>query len=769
MTPKLLLITLIFLTFACDSTTDPVDNPSTMNDDSTPTEVGSEFVDSLLAEMTLREKVGQLNQYSVGEEMTGPGGKDERGALRYERLLNGDVGSVLNLLGAENTRKLQQQVVEESRLGIPLLFAYDVIHGYKTMFPLPLAESASWDLAAMEQAAAIAAKEAAAAGLHWTFAPMVDISREPRWGRVMEGAGEDPYLGSLIAAARVRGFQGSDLSDPATIAACAKHFAAYGFAESGKDYNTVTIGNNTLFNYVLPPFEATLEEDVATFMNSFNDIDGIPATAHRYLLRDILKGEWGFDGVVVSDWNSIGELVNHGVAADNKEAAALAIKAGSDIDMEADAYSEHLLQLVESGQVEEALIDDAVRRVLLLKERMGLFADPYRYSDVDREQATLGIAEHMEAARDIARKSIVLLKNDGNLLPLKENTKQIAIIGPLAKDKDTPIGNWRGQAEAGSAVSFYEGMEAALGEGVQINYAEGAKLSIGENTFFNEVTIDTEDRSGFGAAREAARGAEVVFMVLGEPAYMSGEARSRANIDLPGLQLELLQEVYEVNKNIVLVLMNGRPLTLPWEAENIPTILETWHLGSQAGHAIADVITGGYNPAGKLTMSFPRSVGQIPVYYNYKNTGRPTSAPGMIFYHHYMDEENTPLFPFGHGLSYTTFEYGDIQLAQPSLNENGSLEVSISLTNTGQREGEEVVQLYIRDLVASISRPVMELKKFEKVKLAAGETKEVSFSLNANELGFYNQDLEWVTEPGDFELFIGGSSMDVQKAAFRLE
>ena len=706
---------------------------------------GEVFVDSLLAEMTLREKIGQMNQYSVGAEMTGPNASVDH-AERYQRFINGEVGSVLNTLGAEDTRKLQQLVIDSTRLGIPLIFAYDVIHGYKTMFPIPLAESASWDLEAIKLSARIAAAEASAAGIQWTFAPMVDISRDARWGRVMEGAGEDPFLGSQIAKARIVGFQGEDLSQSSTIAACAKHFAGYGFAEAGKDYNSVSVGKNILHNSVLPPFVSSVEAGVATFMNAFNDIDGVPSTSNDYLLRDLLGEKWNFNGVVVSDWNSIGEMVNHGTARDKRDASRQAAIAGCDIDMEADSYIRHLEELVESGEVSADLIDQSVRQILMLKYKLGLFDDPFRYCSTENEKAQIGHADHRSAARDVASKSIVLLKNDGDLLPLK-NIKKVAVIGPLAKDKDSPLGNWRAAAEKGSAVSLYEGITSRFGDDVQLSYAEGCKLSIGPNNFFDEVEIEEKDKSGF---------TEAVRIALGETAYMSGEARSRADIGLPGMQLELLKEVYNVNKNIVLVLMNGRPLTIPWEAENIPAIVEAWHLGSEAGHAIADVLSGDVNPSGKLTMSFPRHVGQVPLYYNHLNTGRPASD--AVFYAHHMDVENSALFPFGYGLSYSKFFYSDYSIQA----KDGGINVKVTVTNKSYIDGEEVVQLYVRDKVATISRPILELKGFDKVKIKAGLSKEVNFQLTKKELSFYNHKGDLVFEPGEFEISVGSNSMNLK-------
>lgn len=714
-------------------------------------------IDSLMALMTLEEKVGQMNQYSAGPHITGPSGQQDG---RYKKFVSGGVGSVLNVVGAEETYKMQKLVMDSTRLKIPLIFSYDVIHGYKTIFPVPLAEAASWDLESIQKSARIAAREAAAAGLQWTFAPMVDVSRDARWGRVMEGAGEDPYLGSLIADARIRGFQGNDLSDELTIAACAKHFAGYGMVESGKDYNAVVLGRNDLHNYVLPPFKQSVESGAATFMNAFNDIDGVPSTASTYLLRDLLKGKWNYDGVVVSDWNSIGELINHGVAGDKTDASILALKAGSDMDMEGDAYIETLVGLVDDGTISIDLIDDAVRRILRLKFDLGLFDDPYRYSNVEREKEILMHPDHVEASRDVARKSIVLLKNEGDLLPVSAN-KKIGIIGPLAKDKDSPIGNWRGQGEANSAVSFYEGMLAAYPES-SIKYAEGCKLSIGDNLFHKPVTIEQNDRSGFAEALNVAKTSDVVFMVLGETAYMSGEARSRSDIGLPGLQLELLKEVYKVNKNIILVLMTGRPLAIPWEGENIPSILLTWHLGSQAGHAIADVVSGKYSPSGKLPMSFPRSSSQLPIYYNHRKTGRPENND--VFHVHHMDVDKLALYPFGWGLSYTSFS-----ASKPEVLVNGDVvEVQIKITNVGQRNGKETIQLYITDPVASTARPVLELKSYQQLELDAAQSKMVIFTLDKNDFSYYTDVGNLTFEPGEFIISIGNNSRELQSAKITL-
>ncbi|UCF35703.1 MAG: beta-glucosidase BglX [Acidobacteriota bacterium] len=724
-------------------------------------------IDALLGKMTLEEKIGQLNQYSSTFDVTGPAPERGSSRERYEQIRNGLVGSMLNVVGFEATRRAQELALG-SRLGIPLVFALDVIHGYKTMTPTPLAEAASWDLEAVEASARLAAREAAAAGLHWTFAPMVDISRDARWGRIMEGAGEDPYLGSVMAVARVKGFQGSDLSAIDTIAACAKHYAAYGFAEAGRDYNTVDISEHTLRNVVLPPFKAAVDAGVVTLMNAFNEIGGVPATVSSHLQREILKGDWGFNGFVVSDWGSIGELIPHGVAEDLSDAAHQAIIAGSDMDMEAGAYVAHLADLVRSGHVNQHLVDDAVRRVLRVKFALGLFDDPYRYSNADREKQEVLSEKNLAISRDVARKSIVLLKNEKGLLPLNKDSGTIALIGPLAADKDAPLGSWRAQAVTDSAVSLLEGMQAAVGSGAKVLHAEGAKLITGPRSFVTPSVYNTDDRSGFPEAIEIAKQADVVVMALGEDAWQSGEGRSQVEIGLKGLQLELLKEVCAVNSNVVVLLMTGRPLVIDWLAENVPAIAVVWHLGSQAGHAISDVLFGDYNPSGKLPVGFPHHVGQQPLYYSHKNTGRPNQQP-IVFWSHYTDAPNDALYPFGHGLSYTKFEYSDVKLSSATLGMDGEVEVSVTLTNAGDRTGSEVVQLYVRDLVGSVTRPVKELKGFQKIELAAGATKEVTFTLSAEDLAFYTRDGEWKAEPGKFKVFIGTSSTEVKEADFALE
>ena len=711
-------------------------------------------VDALLKQMTLEEKIGQMNQYSGFWDLTGPAPSSGNAAKKYEHLRKGYVGSMLNLRGVKNVRKIQKIAVEETRLGIPLIIGFDVIHGYETLSPIPLAESASWDLEAIKKSAEVAAEEAAAAGINWTFAPMVDISRDARWGRVMEGAGEDPYLASKIAIARVKGFQGSDLSQNNTIAACAKHFAAYGFAESGREYNTVDVGTSTLNNIVFPPFQATIEAGVRTFMNAFNELNGIPATGNTYLQRTILKDKWQFDGFVVSDWGSIEEMVAHGHAKDGKHAAQIAANAGSDMDMESYLYVNELAGLVREGKVKEAYIDDAARRILRVKFELGLFDDPYKYCDEQREKEVIGQHAFHEASLDIAKKSIVLLKNENQLLPLKKQGQKIALIGALASDKTSSLGSWRIAAKDNTAVSVLEGMQAYTGN--QLTYAKGADVSLGQTKFIDELKINTTDRSEFPQAIAIAKTADVVVMVLGEVGYQSGEARSRTDLGLPGVQQDLLEAIYKVNKNIVLVLNNGRPLVLNWHQEHLPAIVEAWQLGTQSGNAIAQVLYGDYNPSGKLPMSFPRAVGQVPIYYNYKNTGRPLiPIPNTVFWSHYQDVENTPLYTFGYGLSYTTFEYSALQAKVVSDKE---VNVSVTLKNTGKFAGKEVVQLYIKDHYASVTRPVRELKGFELVSLKPNERKNITFTLSEKELGFYNNEGEFIVEPGDFSIFVGGDS-----------
>lgn len=716
-------------------------------------------VDSLLSLMTLEEKVGQMNQYSGFWDATGPVPKVGNAAIKYEHLKKGWVGSMLNVKGVETVRELQKLAVEESRLGIPMIFGFDVIHGYKTIAPIPLAEAASWDMEAIENSAKIAADEASAVGINWTFAPMVDISRDARWGRVMEGGGEDTYLGSAIAKARVKGFQGNDLSQPNTIAACAKHFAAYGFAESGREYNTVDIGTSTLYNAVFPPFLAAVNSDVKTVMNGFNLLNGIPVTGSSFLQRDILKGKWGFEGFVISDWASISELVPHGYAKDLDHASELAANAGSDMDMESWAYITHLVDNVKKGKVSEDKINEAVRRILTVKFELGLFDDPYRYCDEKREKERLYHKDHMTGVLEMAKKSIVLLKNEGDLLPINKNQPKIAVIGELANDSNSPLGSWRLGSDDNTAISVLEGFKKYSNN---ITYAKGPKIFNPDANFLNEIKVNKTDITGMEEAVNLAKQSDVVIMVLGEHGFQSGEARSRTQLGLPGLQLDLLKEVFKVNQNVVLILMNGRPLTITWETENIPAILETWQLGSQTGNAIGDVVFGKYNPSGKLPMTFPRSIGQVPIYYNHYSTGRPDLEPN-VFWSHYSDEKNEPLFPFGYGLSYTTFDYSDLKI-DTSNQEN--IEVSVTVNNTGKIEGEEVVQLYIHDKVASITRPVKELKGFQKISLAPNNSKKVIFTLTDKELGFYNNNYEFVVEPGEFDIMVGTNSQEGLQDSF---
>jgi beta-glucosidase len=714
-----------------------------------------EKVEILLKKMTLEEKIGQLNQYTGDNAATGPITINPN---KQSEIKKGLIGSMLNVLGTKYTRQYQELAMQ-SRLKIPLLFGQDVVHGYKTTFPIPLAEAASWDLSAMELSARIAATEASASGIHWTFAPMVDVSRDPRWGRVMEGAGEDTYLGSKIAFARVKGFQGN-LGDVNSVMACVKHFAAYGAAVGGRDYNSVDMSDRMLWETYLPPFKSALDAGAATFMNSFNDINGIPATGNSYLQRDILKGKWNFQGFVVSDWGSIGEMAAHGYVKDNKEAALSAITAGSDMDMESNAYRYNLEQLVKENKVPIALIDDAVKRILRKKFEMGLFDDPYKFCNTEREKAALNNPEHTKAAREIAAKSIVLLKNEKDILPLSKGLKTIAFIGPMVKPKRINHGFWAvdlKEIDSTFIVSQWEGLENKVGKRTKILYAKGCG-------------VEDKSKEGFADALLVASQAEVIILSIGENFDKSGEAKSKSNLHLPGVQEELVKELQKTGKPIVILINAGRPLVFDWVADNMPTIVYTWWLGSEAGNAIADVLFGDYNPSGKLPMSFPRTEGQIPIYYNHFNTGRPAQNETATNYvSAYIDLKNSPKFPFGYGLSYTTFEYSDLKLSKKSMKNSESITVSVSLKNTGSVKGEEVVQLYLRDRVGSVVRPIMELKDFQKITLNRGETKTIEFTIDNQKLSFYNNALEFVSEPGDFDLMIGSSSADIRlKDSFEL-
>jgi beta-glucosidase len=718
-------------------------------------------VDSLMRLMTLEEKVGQLHQITSDFAATGPITQDGE---KQDRVRKGMVGSYLNVTGAARTRSLQE-IAMQSRLKIPLLFAQDVIHGFRTIFPLPLAEAASWDMDAIERSARIAAKEAAASGIHWTFAPMVDISRDPRWGRVMEGAGEDTYLGSLIARARVKGFQGKSIGDVDALLACAKHFAAYGAAEGGRDYNTTDMSWRRLYEVYLPPFQAAREAGVASFMNSFNDINGIPATGHTYLQRKLLKGDWNFKGIVVSDWGSVGEMVNHGYAADLADAAKKAILAGCDMDMESRAYSAHLAALVKKKEVDIKLLDDAVRRILRKKFELGLFNDPYRFSNEALEQSIWNEKTHLNAARDIAKKSIVLLKNEAigtkknTLLPMRGiKNKKIALLGPLVKAIEDNNGFWSYSWPDDSVrvVSLWKGMMNKFGADNSLLYSKGCNIT-------------GNDTSGFAAARQVALQSDLIIISVGESANMSGEAKSRSSIHLPGVQEQLVQEMTALGKPVIVLISAGRPLIFNWIADNVPAIVYTWWLGTEAGNAIADVLSGDYNPSAKLPMTFPRSEGQIPIYYNYFSTGRPFKHDNDNNYvTAYKDLQNSPRYPFGYGLSYTRFEYGRVKLSADTISQTQQLSASIQVSNTGSYEGEEVVQLYIQDVTASLVRPVRELKAFQKIKLAPGESREVKFVITKKELSFYLEDLRFIAEPGQFNVFIGGSSLAAEKASFYL-
>lgn len=714
-------------------------------------EVISARVDSVLSLMTLDEKIGQLNQLSFGIGW-GPTIKsnvpDEYKALIRE----GKIGSFLNALGAEFTGDLQKIAVTESRLKIPLLFGYDVIHGFRTTFPVPLGEAATWQPELAEMSAHYQALEASSAGVHWTFSPMVDIARDPRWGRIMEGNGEDPYLGSLMAAAYVRGYQG-DLSEN-NIIACAKHYAGYGGAEGGRDYNTVDFSERTFRDIYLPPFKAAVDAGVQTLMASFNEIGGIPSSGSKYLLNDILRDQWKFKGFVVSDWNSIGELINHGFAADLKQAGEIAINAGLDMDMESRAYITHLAELIKEGKVSEATINESVRRVLRIKFMLGLFDDPFRYCNKERESKNILSKEVKDAALEVAKKSFVLLKNENNLLPLKNNYKKIAVIGPLANSISHPTGGWEAMGDSSDVISVVAGLKNYLKNNTQILYSEGCK-------------IDDKSTDGFKKAVETANNSDLVILVLGEGKNMSGEACSRSTLDLPGVQEELAKEIYKTGKPVVVVLMNGRPLSINWLNENVPAILETWFPGTMAGKAIAEVLFGEYNPSGKLPVTFPRTVGQVPIYYNHKNTGR----PGNIDNHYtskYLDLPLTPLYPFGYGLSYTTFKYSDLGLDKNKITKDDQLNIKVNVKNTGNYDGEEVVQLYVQDLVGSVTRPVKELKRFQKVFLKKGEEKTIEFTLSENDLRFTAADMKFKSEPGLFKVYVGTNSVDVLESQFEL-
>ncbi len=694
-------------------------------------------VDDLLSRMTIEEKVGQLVQYS--------GYTDEMA----DAIREGRIGSLLNVTGAENTNQVQRIAIEESRLGIPLIFGLDVIHGFRTIFPIPLATASSWDPELVTSLEAMAAREARSAGVHWTFAPMVDIARDPRWGRIAEGAGEDPHLGAAMAAARVKGFQGDDVASSDNILACLKHYVAYGQPAGGRDYNSVDMSEWSLREIYLPPFKAGVDAGAGSLMSAFNLLNGVPATANNFTINRILRGEWEFDGFIVSDWNSVGELITHGYAADGPDAARLALEATIDMDMMGDIYANHLADLVRSGDVPEALLDESVRRVLRAKFMLGLFDNPY--ADPALEAATILRDDHVAAARDAARKSMVLLKNDDALLPLSEDIGSIAVIGPLADNPSDQLGTWHALGQPQDVVTALAGIQNRAGPNTTVTYAQGS-------------TVTELERDGFAEAVEAARNADVAVVVVGEREFETGEAASRTDISLPGVQDELIEAIHATGTPVVAVIMSGRPLVISWLAENVPAILQAWQPGIQGGTALADLLWGDFNPSGKLTVSFPRSVGQIPIYYSHDMTGRPTAD--TRFTSRYIDSPSTPLYAFGHGLSYTTFEYSDLVLSADTITINDTLTVSATVSNTGGAAGAEVVQLYIRDPVASVVRPVKQLKGFTKIYLEPGERQTVRFALNARQLGFYDQDMLWGVEPGDFTVWVGWSSDEGLEGSF---
>lgn len=728
------------------------------------------FIGNLMKKMTLEEKIGQLNLPVTGEITTGQAKSSDISA----KIKRGEVGGLFNLKGVAKIKDVQELAVEESRLGIPLLFGMDVIHGYETIFPIPLGLSCTWDLSAIEESARIAAVEASADGISWTFSPMVDVSRDPRWGRVSEGNGEDPFLGAEIAKAMVRGYQGDNMKRNDEIMACVKHFALYGAPEGGRDYNTVDMSRQRMFNEYMLPYQAAVDAGVGSVMASFNEVDGIPATANKWLMTDVLRKQWGFNGFVVTDYTGIYEMIDHGIG-DMQEVAARAINAGVDMDMVSDAFVGTLKQSVRDGKVSMQTIDNACRLILEAKYKLGLFADPYKYCDLKRPARDIFTAEHRAVARRIAGESFVLLKNEAVLpLSMKGN---IAVIGPLADTRSNMPGTWSVAAVLDKSPSLIEGLKEMTAGKANILYAKGSNL-IGDAAYEERATLfgrslNRDGRTDAQLLEEAlavAKKSDVIVAALGESSEMSGESSSRTSLDIPDVQRTLLQELLKTGKPIVLVLFTGRPLTLEWEQAHVPAILNVWFGGSEAAYAIGDVLFGAVNPSGKLTMTFPKNVGQVPIYYAHKNTGRPLHAGKWFekFRSNYLDVDNEPLYPFGYGLSYTTFAYSDITLDRTSLSMNGSVTAKVTLTNTGDRDGAEVVQLYIRDVVGSSTRPVKELKGFQKVFLKVGESREVSFKITPDLLKYYNYDLQYVAEPGTFDLMIGTDSRNVKTATFTL-
>ena len=730
-----------------------------------------QFIDNLMGKMTLQEKIGQLNLPVSGEIVTGQAkSSDVAGKIR-----KGQVGGLFNVKGVENIREVQKIAVEQSRLKIPLLFGMDVIHGYETVFPIPLALSCSWDMEAIKESACIAAKESSADGICWTFSPMVDICRDPRWGRMAEGGGEDPYLGSEISAAMVKGYQGDDLTDKNTIMACVKHFALYGAPEAGRDYNTVDMSHLSMFNNYFPPYKAAIDAGVGSVMTSFNVVDGIPATGNKWLMTDVLRDRWGFDGFVVTDYTAISEMIAHGMG-DLQQVSAMSLSAGTDMDMVADGFLTTLEKSLKEGKVTMAEIDKACRRILEAKYKLGLFDDPYKYCDASRVKKDIFTAENRTVARKIATETFVLLKNENNLLPLQRKGK-IALVGPLANTKANMPGTWSVAAASDKYNSLYESMKQSLAGKAEVLYAKGSNLRYdaqreAEATMFGREMRDPRSAQELlDEALNVASQADVIVAAVGESSEMSGESSSRTNLEMPDAQRDLLTALKKTGKPVVLVYFAGRSTVMTWEQENFPAILNVWFGGSEAADAICDVVFGDVSPSGKLTTTFPKNVGQIPLYYNHLNTGRPLEAGKWFskFRSNYLDIDNDPLYPFGYGLSYTTFRYGDLQLSNNSMNERGKITASVTVTNTGNYDADEIVQMYIRDMVGSVARPVKELKGFERIHLKKGESRTVSFDITAKQLKFYNSALNWVCEPGEFEVMVGGNSRDVQTKKFSLQ
>ena len=729
-----------------------------------------QFIDNLMGKMTLQEKIGQLNLPVSGEIVTGQAkSSDVAGKIR-----KGQVGGLFNVKGVENIREVQKIAVEQSRLKIPLLFGMDVIHGYETVFPIPLALSCSWDMEAIKESARIAAKESSADGICWTFSPMVDICRDPRWGRMAEGGGEDPYLGSEISAAMVKGYQGDDLTDKNTIMACVKHFALYGAPEAGRDYNTVDMSHLSMFNNYFPPYKAAIDAGVGSVMTSFNVVDGIPATGNKWLMTDVLRDRWGFDGFVVTDYTAISEMIAHGMG-DLQQVSAMSLSAGTDMDMVADGFLTTLEKSLKEGKVTMAEIDKACRRILEAKYKLGLFDDPYKYCDASRVKKDIFTAENRTVARKIATETFVLLKNENNLLPLQRKGK-IALVGPLANTKANMPGTWSVAAASDKYNSLYESMKQSLAGKAEVLYAKGSNLMYdaqreAEATMFGREMRDPRSAQELlDEALNVASQADVIVAAVGESSEMSGESSSRTNLEMPDAQRDLLTALKKTGKPVVLVYFAGRSTVMTWEQENFPAILNVWFGGSEAADAICDVVFGDVSPSGKLTTTFPKNVGQIPLYYNHLNTGRPLEAGKWFskFRSNYLDIDNDPLYPFGYGLSYTTFRYGDLQLSNNSMNEKGKITASVTVTNTGNYDADEIVQMYIRDMVGSVARPVKELKGFERIHLKKGESRTVSFDITAEQLKFYNSTLNWACEPGEFEVMVGGNSRDVQTKKFSL-